>query len=219
MTFTRHLVAAAVTAALLPMAAQAETFATATHSLLRGSVAGDMASFYGGTLFGSYPVALTDAEARAAVLGAPDNTFLSLPGVTGTPSGSPFPGAYVEVSFGADFGPNTLLKIWELGDNQESAQIFLWTNNGGNIQFQFTRGASDINSFDLSGYAGTLAALGATSFTKVGIGGLDENGASKGFDLDAVSITAVPEPSTYALMLAGLGIVGWVGRRRTGVAH
>jgi hypothetical protein len=100
-----------------------------------------------------------------------------------------------------------------LGDNQESAQVFLWTNNGGNIQFTFTRGASDINSFDLSGYAGVLAGLGATAFTKVGIGGLDENGASKGFDLDAVSVTAVPEPETYALMAAGLGLVAWVSRR------
>jgi len=77
-----------------------------------------------------------------------------------------------------------------------------------------TRGASDEIDLDLSGYAGTLATLGATSFTKVGIGGLDENGASKGFDLDAVSIAAVPEPSTYALMFAGLGIVGWMGRRQ-----
>ena len=56
--------------------------------------------------------------------------------------------------------------------------------------------------------------LGGTAFSKVGIGGLDENGASKGFDLDAVAITAVPEPSTYALMLAGLGVIGWLGRRR-----
>ena len=201
--------------ALLPLAGHAaETFGTTTHSFIRGTVAGDMPGWYGGSLFGAFPVAMTEAEARAAVLGAPDNTFVSLPGVGGTPTGAPFPGAYVEIGFGFDFGPNTTLNIWELGDNQESAQVFLWTNNGGNIQFDYTRGASDLQSFDLSGYAGTLALLGATSFTKVGIGGLDENGASKGFDLDAVSITAVPEPSTYALMLAGLGVIGWLGRRQ-----
>jgi len=28
------------------------------------------------------------------------------------------------------------------------------------------------------------------------------------------SIAAIPEPSTYALMLAGLGLVGWASRRR-----
>lgn len=32
----------------------------------------------------------------------------------------------------------------------------------------------------------------------------------------AFSITPVPEPETYAMMLAGLGLVGWVARRRKG---
>lgn len=207
--------AACAALALLPMAGQAaEIFATTTHTLLRGTVAGSMPGFYGGDLAGAFPVALTEAEARAMVVGVNDNKFLSLPGVGGTPSGSPFPGAYVEVSFGMDFGAFTKLNIWETGNNAESAHLFLWTNNGGNIQTTVTRGVDDKITLDLSSYAGTLSLLGATAFTKVGIGGLDELGASQGFDLDAVSITPVPEPSTYAMMFAGLGIVGWMARRR-----
>jgi hypothetical protein len=31
---------------------------------------------------------------------------------------------------------------------------------------------------------------------------------------NAVQVTAVPEPSTYALMIAGLGVVGWLSIRR-----
>ena len=31
---------------------------------------------------------------------------------------------------------------------------------------------------------------------------------------DCVPTTPIPEPSTYALMLAGLGVVGWMARRR-----
>lgn len=30
-----------------------------------------------------------------------------------------------------------------------------------------------------------------------------------------VQVTAVPEPETFAMLLAGLGIVGWASRRRT----
>jgi hypothetical protein len=207
---------ALVLLSLLPLAAGAQTFASATFTLLPGGIAGaDFAGSYGGDIAGAYPVALDDATARSHVVGAPDGKFLSLPGQVATPSGAAFPGAYVEVGFGSNFGPSTLLTIFEEGDNDEAAHVFLWTDNGGNIQFEFTRGASDDTSFDLSGYAGTLAILGATSFTKVGIGGLDLNGASKGFDLDAVSISAVPEPETAAMMLAGLGLVGWIaGRRR-----
>ena len=210
-----RLAACAAALALLPLAAHAQSFATTTFTLLPGSIAGaDFPGSYGGDIAVAFPVALSDATARAYVLGAPDGKFLTLPGQGGTPSGEAFPGAYVEVGFGGNFGPDTILKIFEVGDNAEAAHVFLWTNNGGNIQFEFTRGASDETSFDLSGYAGTLAVLGATSFTKVGIGGLDLLGASKGFDLDAVSISAVPEPETYALMLAGLGVVGWMARRR-----
>ena len=39
-------------------------------------------------------------------------------------------------------------------------------------------------------------------------------GNNEGLLLDNVSVTAVPEPSTYALMLAGIGAVGFLARRR-----
>jgi hypothetical protein len=38
------------------------------------------------------------------------------------------------------------------------------------------------------------------------------------FVLDNLSVTAVPEPGTWALMLGGLGVVGWMARRRARVA-
>ncbi len=36
------------------------------------------------------------------------------------------------------------------------------------------------------------------------------------FALDNINISAVPEPSTYMLMLAGLGAIGMLSRRRAG---
>lgn len=32
--------------------------------------------------------------------------------------------------------------------------------------------------------------------------------------VDNISVTAVPEPSTYAMMIGGLGLIGWMRRRR-----
>lgn len=201
--------------AALPLSAKAETFASQTFNVFRGSIGGDFpGQWYGGSLGGGFPVVLTEAQARASTLGAPDSAFVTLPGETGTPSGAPFPGAYIEVGFGGNFDSNNLLTIYETGDNQEQAQLFIWSNNGGNLQLQVTTDADGKIEVDLSPYAGILTSLGGTAWSKVGIGGLDLNGASKGFDLDAVSITAVPEPSTYALMLAGLAAVAGVARRR-----
>ncbi len=212
---TKYLIAVAAAAMVMSPVVHAETFATATETFARGSVPGDFPGFYGGSLTGTFPIPLDDAAARASVMGGPDNQFLSLPGVSDTPPGTPFPGAYVEVSFGSNFDPNTLLNIWETGSSGESAQVFLWANNGDSVNFTFTRGASDVTTFNLSSYATALADIGGTSFTKVGIGGRDDLGSSKGFDLDAVSISPVPEPEAYALLLAGLGLISLMVRRKT----
>jgi hypothetical protein len=33
--------------------------------------------------------------------------------------------------------------------------------------------------------------------------------------VDNISVSAVPEPSTYAMMFGGLGLVGWMKRRKS----
>lgn len=147
------------------------------------------------------------------MLGAADGSFLSLPGGAQAPN-TGFTGAYIEVGFGADFSSNSLLRIYEIGDNQEQAQLFICSNNGGKLQLTAQTTAAGVIEIDLTPCAGTLAAIGGTAWSKVGIGVLDLNGASQGFDLDAVSVVAVPEPSTYALMLAGPLAVARVVRRR-----
>lgn len=190
-----------------------EIYGVSTLNLLRGTAPGDYpGQYYGGTFPGTFPVILTPAQASASVLGAPNGTFLSLPGGPLGPSGTAFNGAYVDISFGLNFSTNTTLNIWEAGDSGERAHLFLWTNNGGNIQLDVTTNASGLISLDLSVYAATLALIGATSFASVGIGGLDQLGASQGFDLDAVSINTVPEPATLAIF--GLGILAIALLRR-----
>ena len=62
-------------------------------------------------------------------------------------------------------------------------------------------------AFDLTGGA-TLAAIGSSGAVNWGA---YSNAVGAG---DWVMTGSVPEPETYAMMVAGLGLLGWVGRRR-----
>lgn len=80
----------------------------------------------------------------------------------------------------------------------------------------------DLTSADLNGTPGTVVAMGKWTF--LGIDGtsspdfvLTLNGSVVGptpIYSGEVTVTAVPEPATYALLLAGIGAVGMVVRRR-----
>lgn len=211
-TFRRLTIGLVGLCAMLISAASAQAgiiYASTVETLLRGDTSiGFSADFYGGTFPGSFPVVLTPAQAEAAVLGPPDGDFLTLPGNDDHGSGVAFPDAFVEVSFGTLFGAGEDLVITELGADGSSARIFLFRDAGGHAQFDIVRGAADDIVMDLAPFAALAP------FKSVGIGGLDLNGGSPGFDLDAVGIR-VPEPGTVALLglgLAGFGVAGY--RRR-----
>ena len=59
-------------------------------------------------------------------------------------------------------------------------------------------------------YSYTVVGTGADTLRFAAFGAQDTYGGS----LDNVSVTAVPEPETFAMMLAGLGLMGAVARRR-----
>jgi hypothetical protein len=102
---------------------------------------------------------------------------------------------------------------------------FAFSNNG----FSPNESTSASASFMIDGLSGTVSHSTATAsnlnwlifsgnFVATGTDTLNftnlTGGPNEGIFLDAISITAVPEPATWAMMLLGFGAIGFAMRRR-----
>jgi hypothetical protein len=166
------------------------------------SGAGPFPGPYGGTFPGSFPVPVSTSVVLNGPMSPAD--FLSLPR-----------GSFVTVGFTDETvidGAGSDIFISEVGASGERADIFVSRNN---INFVFLGTAADdsVTAFDLAsiGWTGAVVA--------VKIVGLDNFGGSPGFDVDFIqvlpgSIGEVPEPASWAMLIAGFGLVGASQRRR-----
>lgn len=115
--------------------------------------------------------------------------------------------------------------VLEYGFGSSFATVSSWTAAGSSFNWtslvnSSTSAAVDGNSTGLvSSVGGTVSGLNWSSGETLWIRWVETNdvGNDHGLAIDnvALSVTsAVPEPSSYALMLAGLGAVGLIARRR-----
>jgi len=92
--------------------------------------------------------------------------------------------------------------------NTNDIQVF-WNNQ----LLTTLAGSNGTASHQWQVYNFNVTGAGALTQLRFAAAGVSD---SYGGSLDAVSVTAVPEPETYALLLAGLAVVGSLARRRRG---
>ena len=120
-----------------------------------------------------------------------------------------------KLSFSVDLSGPAVLKVTDLGLTGDIFQVF---DNGHSLGF--TSAPNKANTTDIginfdaafasSDWSHGQWTLGAGSHLITGIAYVSDLGAGIG----GVQVAAVPEPSTYAMLLCGLGLVGLIARRR-----
>ena len=188
MRILSKVLAAAAFVAVSATTAHAVTFATATVDYNQGA-------------------GITDASRTITTnaVGATDGNFLSL-GLGGS----------AVFSFGSAFtGPAAVIEVTNGIRSGHYETAMVWGGTGYDIGTDTLIGAVLLGTINNTNSVATVAFNGIFSFLKIWdtspvVAGRD------GFDIDSISVAAVPLPAGIALLgagLAGLGAMGWRKKR------
>ena len=145
--------------------------------------------------------------------------------ITGAKVSMAMPQASLAISLGTfwfEVGPNcysctltpsfdAILDVKVHGDTQQLHILYAWHSAGPNDFLTFSQPAPLM--FDFGNQGMLVIALDAIA-TLASPGGKVYGDLYATASLAPASITPVPEPASYALMLAGFGVVAFVARRR-----
>ena len=145
--------------------------------------------------------------------------------ITGAKVSMAMPQASLAISLGTfwfEVGPNcysctltpsfdAILDVKVHGDTQQLHILYAWHSAGPNDFLTFSQPAPLM--FDFGNQGMLVIALDAIA-TLVSPGGKVYGDLYATASLAPASITPVPEPASYALMLAGFGVVAFIARRR-----
>lgn len=200
------ILAAAAAAALLPAAASAGTIITFDTNAV-GSGHAAYAPGYTQYNAGNSAPASVAGVTFSGTAGVDNGAF----GFQGTSSQT----AFLQTYAGLQDGSFSLTGLG-LVANKDYTLSFLDVLRNVGFSFDVFQGASLISSFTPA----SAVALGAQSvkftsngddltFIAVNGGGVDASAA-----IDNISVSAVPETATWAMMIAGFGMIGFATRRR-----
>ena len=167
---------------------------------------GGFESFTGGPVSGYVTVnagdtSLTGWTVGAASVDVVNGNYGAITGNSIDMLGTPGPGS-LEQTLATVAGQHYTLNF-DLSENSNAApQLYVSLNNGATPMLYTGTGTPQHYSLDFTAGASTM--LTFTSATS----------GNSGAVLDNVSVMAVPEPETYAMLLAGLGLMGFIARRR-----
>ena len=177
-----------------------------------------------GSIFENQPTASANATIASVPLTTPDVTFTA----PSTPLSFTSTGAYTIGGFLATGGATILTGASHAGDTLLNTLFdFRGTVSVTNGQ-TFTAGHDDGLTLVIGGLT-VINAPTPTSFVNTTVTYTGPTGnfpfelvygeccgapAALSISLPLIGVSLVPEPETYALMLAGLGLLGWVTRNR-----